>query len=750
MSIFNKKRKLGDFLFRADVLSIFLIVVFIVAALYIIFIGPKMNQWGMHEGDIALKNVYAPYDFSYIWGIDEGKTEIIKKDKVEEVPYFLYRDSKTATESRHEVESFLMALSNITGDELSSGEKLLLLKNRTQTLSDRTIKYLIDYDDPDRLRECVLNIMDVIYTRGYINTDLYDLIKDGESGTIVIFDETSGEETSREIDSLIRPDNLTEKIDVVLSRSFEDKRAKAAIISLIERISRPNLALSKDRTGAEKEEVLASVTPVLKERSVEKNELIIEKGKRVTARHIAQISQLKSIFRPGTKPTFFFGILLLFLLLGLTGAIYLSFINTKSGNMLSNTRDISIILLNMLGIIILSDFIVRSPPPSYFIPMASMGMILVLVMGFNAAFLAVLLLSLFISMLIGGGIEVMLVLLVGSVVGIYAVKGARQRGSILLAGLFVGIAKFAVIVCIGLINSLELGFYVRDGLWGIASGIFSGFLVLGLLPVFEHFFKVTTNISLLELSDLNHPLLKKLAMEAPGTYHHSIIVGNLAEAACDAIGANSLLARVGSYYHDIGKIAKAEYFTENEMKGGSRHSNLAPSMSALIISKHVKEGIDLAKKYNLNKAIIDFIAQHHGTSLIAYFYQKALEKSENAEEIKEEDFRYPGPRPQTKESAIIMMADAVEASSRTLDAPTPSSIRNLVRKIVNNKFIDGQLDECNLSLKDMHEIADSFVRILMGVFHTRPEYPAEIGKKMNGRNGKSNDLLRKPKQKKKD
>ncbi len=750
MSAFNKKSKIKGFVSRKDVLSVFLIVMFVLASLYIIFIGPKINQWGMHEGDIALKNVYAPYDFSYIWGVDENKTEKAKYEAAEGVPYFLYRDLKIETESIDNIKAFFALMENMKGDELSVGEKVIRLKDRAETLSDRNMKYMIEYEDSTRLKEGVLGVVGVIYSQGYLSDELYSMIKESKSDEIVIFDKASELESIREIKNLIRPENLSEKIDSLLSRYFDDRKMKIAAGSFIEASIRPDLVLSKDRTSLEKETILATVAPIFKAWEVEKNELIIEKGKRVTARHIAQISQLKSIFRPGTKPTFFFGIILLFLLLGLIAAIYASFTNTKNGNILKNTKNVGMILLNMLGIMIISDFIVRSPPPSYFIPMASMGMILVLVVGFNAAFLAILVLSLLISLLIGGGIEVLLVLLIGSMIGIYAVKDARKRNSILLAGLFVGVSKFTAIICIGLINSMEMDFYISDGIWGIASGIFSGFLVMGLLPLFENFFKVTTNISLLELSDLNHPLLKELAMKAPGTYHHSIMVGNLAEAACDAIDANSLLARVGSYYHDIGKIAKAEYFTENEMGSGSKHNKLAPSMSALIISKHVKEGVDLAKKHNLNSAIMDFITQHHGNSLIAYFHQKALEKSENAEKIKEEDFRYPGPRPQTKESAIIMMADSVEASSRTLDDPTPSSIRNLVRKIVNNKFIDGQLDECDLTLKDMHEIADSFVRVLMGVFHTRPEYPDETRKKTNGGNDKNSDILRKPKQKKKD
>jgi len=388
--------------------------------------------------------------------------------------------------------------------------------------------------------------------------------------------------------------------------------------------------------------------------------------------------------------------------------------------------------------------------PSYFIPLASIGMAIKLLIGFNPAFLTVVLMSILMSLLAGSKIEVALVLLAGSVAGIYAVRGARRRATILWGGLVVGLAKFVAVICAGMINGIDANIYLKDGLWGIFSGIISGVIVLGLLPLFEHFFKVPTNISLLELSDLNHPLLKQLAIEAPGTYHHSILVGNLAEAACDNIGANSLLARVGAYYHDIGKIPKASYYSENELGAGSKHEKLTPSMSALIISKHVKEGLEMAKKHKLNSAILEFIGQHHGDSLISYFYQKALEKAEDGVVLHEENFRYPGPKPQTKEAAIVLLADAVEAASRTLDEPTPASIRNLVKKIINNKFIDSQLDECDLTLKDIHMIAESFARVLMGVFHTRLDYPEDAQEKKEKASNADKNKLRKSKQQKKD
>jgi putative nucleotidyltransferase with HDIG domain len=247
---------------------------------------------------------------------------------------------------------------------------------------------------------------------------------------------------------------------------------------------------------------------------------------------------------------------------------------------------------------------------------------------------------------------------------------------------------------------------------------------------------VLTNFRLLELSDFNHPLLKRMVLEAPGTYHHSLIVSNLSEAAADAIGANTLLTRVGAYYHDIGKLDKPEYFTENQLAGGNVHDDIEPSMSRLVILNHVKEGVELGKKFKLNQAILDFIPQHHGTALMYYFYQKALEEAEEPDSIKEENYRYPGPKPQTRETAIVMLADSVEGATRALDEHTPTRIADTVRKVINNKFIDGQLDECNLTLKEIELIAATFTRVLSAMYHGRIKYPEHNSKNGHDRNQK--------------
>lgn len=300
----------------------------------------------------------------------------------------------------------------------------------------------------------------------------------------------------------------------------------------------------------------------------------------------------------------------------------------------------------------------------------------------------------------------------------------RKRTKIIRAGIIAGAVEFFVVYLL----SKNLGY---NDLWelfkvNMSNGFISSVIVIGILPLFEMIFGVITNISLLELSDFNHPLLRKMILEAPGTYQHSLVVANLAETAAEEIGANSLLARVGSYYHDIGKISKAEYFSENQMLASQRdkHKKLNPSMSRLIIMNHVKEGIDSAKKNRLNKKLIDFIAQHHGTTLVYYFYKMAQTQSQDNKNA-EETFRYPGPKPQSKEVAIVHLADTIEARSRALDEPSPSRIKEMVRDSINKKFLDGQLDDSDLTLKDLESIAKVFIRILNAMFHTRIDYPKE-------------------------
>lgn len=321
-------------------------------------------------------------------------------------------------------------------------------------------------------------------------------------------------------------------------------------------------------------------------------------------------------------------------------------------------------------------------------------------------------------------------LLVTAIGGIAAARGVHsctKRNDIYWAGVRTGLVNASVLAVVTFLQPAEDSFLTSLA-WnvslGFAGGFFSSLITMALIPAFETVFNYTTDVKLLELSSLNHPIMKDMIVKAPGTYHHSLVVGSMCEAAAEEIGANPLLAKVMAYYHDIGKMEHAQYFIENQRQGHNAHDHISPHMSKTVLIAHVKDGAEMGHKAKLGPAIIDGILQHHGTTLISYFYNKALEgQDEDIDTVHEADFRYPGPKPQFKEAALLMLADSIEAAARSLDEPTPGRLTSLVRNIIQSKFLDGQLEECDLTLSDLSIIEESYRRVILGIYHQRIDYP---------------------------
>ena len=322
------------------------------------------------------------------------------------------------------------------------------------------------------------------------------------------------------------------------------------------------------------------------------------------------------------------------------------------------------------------------------------------------------------------------VAVLGGITAVYSVARLRHRWHFARALLTIAIANLVAILAWDLARGPTAPMLLRDGLAGIGNAAASVLFAFLMLPLVEHLLGLTSDITLLELSDLNRPLLRRLQLEASGTYHHSMVVGSLAEAAAEAIGANSLLARVSAYYHDIGKLAKPEYYAENEHATRSLHNKLTPSMSALVVRSHIKEGLEMARRQRLPRAVQNAIPEHHGTMVMAFFYHKALEFDPAAHR---EDFCYPGPRPRSRETAILMLADGVEGASRALAEPTPSRIRGLVTRIIEERVQQGQLDECGLTLQELARVREAFIPVLTAIFHVRAPYPEEPREHREGR-----------------
>jgi putative nucleotidyltransferase with HDIG domain len=511
-----------------------------------------------------------------------------------------------------------------------------------------------------------------------------------------------------------------------------DRSLRNVMIDVSQGLIQPNLTLNKGETEERRTKAVQDVKAVLTQ--IKKGEMLVREGEKVSPLHVAKLDALESEMGREDLLTIGAGFMLLamaFLVISFT-----THFKTEATPILKN-KDLLFLCIMLVMLFLLSEVsaflvhgIARNIPYSieassafYAIPLASGAMTVCLLMGMEVALPFGLATAFVTAFLFENRFEMFLFFLLSAMAGAYSVRHCIERGVLIKAGLKVGLVNVLVVTALHMFTGSTLEpSLVWDWAFGLLGGVSSGILTTGFAPVVEMTFGYTTGIKLLELANLDRPILRKLMLEAPGTYHHSVIVASMGEAAAATIGANPLLAKVSGYYHDIGKIKKPLYFIENQAGGKNRHDKLAPSMSSLILTSHVRDGVEIAKSDKLGKAIVDIIQQHHGTSLIAYFYEKA-KKLKGEGVVNMEHFRYPGPKPQTKEAGLVLLADSVEAASRTLEDPTPARIKGLVQKIINNAFLDGQLDESELTLKDLNKIAESFNKILNGIYHHRIEYP---------------------------
>ncbi|MCP4669156.1 MAG: HDIG domain-containing protein [Deltaproteobacteria bacterium] len=540
-----------------------------------------------------------------------------------------------------------------------------------------------------------------------------------------------------------------------LYQSMGSRQSAIVSLKLAAALIRPNVTFNKRETELKKDLARKAVKPFYFK--VKKGEMLVREGERITPRHLLKLVEQNKFFKQkemiGRIPAM--AMLIAFLI----SALYLvGLMKHRSGGEERALLFTAVTLLAIFLLVLASSFVAEETARgfNYFtarallfaVPLASGAMLISVFQGVPVAASFSLIISVLASLVVGGGVEFFVYFFVSSLVAAKGVRHCRERGVFIKTGLKVGLVNMALALSI---EALYGSFYSLEALIASTSafigGILVGVMATGILPVIEMLFGFTSDIKLLEQANLDQPLLRELMVQAPGTHHHSVIVSNMAEASAQAVNANPLLAKVAAYYHDIGKMKKPLYFIENQANRENKHEKLAPSMSSLILISHIKDGVELAKKHHMGKEIVDIIKQHHGTSLISFFYEKAKEqaarKGAKSTEVKKEAFRYPGPKPQTKEAGLIMLADAVEAASKTLVDPTSARIQGMVQKIINKVFSDGQLDECELTLKDLHEIAKSFNKTVSGIFHHRIEYPEPVargGPAKKGGNGNTDQL----------
>ncbi|MDR3334117.1 MAG: HDIG domain-containing protein [Treponema sp.] len=488
---------------------------------------------------------------------------------------------------------------------------------------------------------------------------------------------------------------------------------------LIKPFVQENVFFSPADTEQRVAETRSQVAPVVK--YIESGKRVIKKGFIITEENMVQLQVLHTSL-PGRDPRIIVGFILVFLLL------YSLFIFLGSGKITGHSlTDQEIYLLSALVTLYIcgAAFAKNLPFNSDFFPVSIVLPTALVVMLPSILIDAPLALALALVLPLGAfltgsfDMTAYIFALTSGVVASYALKGAEKRMDLVRAGLVIAAANCIAVLAILLIQRASGGAYPAILFWGAFNGVASGMLVLGLLPPLEHALNAATVFRLIELSDLNSPMLKRLFNTAPGTYSHSIMVANLAETACQEIGANALLARVGAYYHDIGKMDQPDYFVENQ-QDYNKHNDIAPRLSATIIRSHVKLGVEKARSLGLPRAVQEIIGEHHGNSVIAWFYSEAL-KRENQVSI--EDFSYPGTPPRSRESAVVMLADVAEAASRTLQKPTAAKLEKFIQELINAKVEHGQLSESELTFRDLETIKSAFVRVLAGHYHSRIEYP---------------------------
>ncbi|MFH0821920.1 MAG: HDIG domain-containing metalloprotein [Pseudomonadota bacterium] len=563
------------------------------------------------------------------------------------------------------------------------------------------------------------------------------VMRDGKNG-ILLWSKSKGkyDEKLRDPISVFDLKEAWSFINVEEKDPSKETALSRAVRRLATDLVNVNMMYDRERSALIKQEAKASVKDVSS--SVAKGEPIVKKGEPVNEGHLRKLEALRKA-DPGYRRHITIIGFALTLILILRLSLY--FAEHHLDRSWDATENLLLICILVLGTVILVKSLdVMGPRMFYGVeglnrrsllfaaPVAVAPMLMSLMVDPRIAFILGAVTALIATLSVDGDTYLFCFYFIGGIVGLHGVTNVTDRTSILRAGLVVGLANMvtgiAVKMALGELTSPEQCYDVALGFIG---GVLSGMLVLGLAPLLEPLGYIT-NVRLVEIASHNHPLLRELAMAAPGTYHHSLMVGHLAEAAVERIGANPLLARVGGYYHDIGKMCKAtkpSYFIENQRRGYNPHDKLEPSMSALILVSHVKHGVERGKEHRLGKPILEIIRQHHGTNLIRFFYTKALAKAEKTHSaVSEEKYRYPGPLPQTKEAAVVMLADVVEAASRTLSDPTPARIQKHTQSMVMSVFNEGQLDQSTLTLKDLHAITRSFVRTLQGMLHYRIDYPA--------------------------
>ncbi len=673
--------------------------VFIIVMLLIMTINLIPNQVDLQVGEVSKSDITAPQTITFT---DRDKTEKLKEEAANSAPR-VYEEDKNANNRIIEDINSLFIIIRGKMRQMEEENKTLdkvineINTNNNLKVTDKTLRLLLstDLENLAEIKEHVIGIMDEQLQNNILPSDLEDV-----------------------------KNNMAEEVEDL---NYKEEY-RQAMINILNNYIKPNMILNEEATFDRQKEAMEAIEPV--KITVQQGEIIVRKGDVVTDE---DIKVLEALGLQKTRVNYL-NIVGIFLVLVILIFIFGYYLYQYRKDIWEDNKKLLLLELLIVVIILLAKIILifQSSYWMYLIPVAAASILATVLIGTNIAVILTFCLSFLVALVFNNNFDIALISFIGGLVGVFSASRVSQRSDLVRAGFNVSAVLVVLIFAMNLLQPINNWITVFKNVGaGVLNGVLVAIFANGLLPYLENIFGLTSSVKLLELSNPSQPLLKRLLVEAPGTYHHSVIVGNLAETAADNIGANSLLARVGAYYHDIGKLKRPYFFTDNQFGGENPHNKISANLSSLIIKSHVKDGVELAKKEKLPKAVIDIIQQHHGKNLISYFYQEALENSKH-EGVEENEFRYDGPLPQSKEAAIIMLADIVEAAvrSKDFDKNDHNRIEVLIRDLIREKLIENQLDESELTLNELNIIADSFVKILTGIYHHRIEYPENLMKEI--------------------
>jgi putative nucleotidyltransferase with HDIG domain len=681
---------------------------------------PRVEEkYRYRPGDIARERIVAPYDFRV--QKDEGTLRREQQAAAAAVPPVFVADARISSETLERFAKFQeKALQLVLDASLLPQERSSRLRALGVPLADENARALAS---PGRARRVLRDLggwLHDLSTAG-VTADKHDNLLQGYRAIVLRDGETE------------QPRAATLLYDRREALAFVERRARDAypsdpagvrlLVELAGPFVQPNVVYDRAETEWRRVQAQGVVPTMLG--FVQKDELIVDANQRMDRSALLKLQSLRDlesarrqrseIFYP---PAARMALMLLFI------AIFAVYLRLELPQVFRDNAMLAMFTLLAAVVMAATEVLVGTLGLSEFtIPLAVAPLVVASLMEKRPALVFTLMLAVATTAIMELKAPFVPVAVMGGVTAVYSVARLRHRWHFLRANVVIAAAILAAIMAWDLARATPPELLVRDAMWGALNSFLAISLAFLLLPLVEHVFGLTSDITLLELSDLNRPLLRRLQLEAPGTYHHSMVVGSLAERAAEAAGASSLLARVMAYFHDIGKLSKPEYYAENEPAAGrSRHEQLTPSMSALVVKSHISEGLELARRERLPRAVRTAIPEHHGTMVMAFFYDKALQADPT---VRREDYCYPGPRPHSKETAILMLADGVEGASRALQEPTPSRIRGLVTRIVDERVRDGQLDECGLTLSEVARIREAFIPVLTAIFHVRAPYPED-------------------------